>query len=99
MEKVKVSERMAMARAEVAEKVLGVLGDAAKIAVGTYVVETEHGFVKVALTAVKDVDFDVAEAVEAYQFQLAEAKVRAEKAAAKKAETAAKKAEKAKAQA
>jgi len=93
----KVNERLAAVRAE-ARELFPALDEATKVGTETYIVAVEHGYAKVAISAVKDIDFDPEAARAEYEDALEAARVKAElKAeakAAKEAEKAAKKAAK-----
>ena len=101
MAELKQAEKMAKIREQV-RTTLTVPENAVQIGTDTYVMETEFGFGKVVISAIKDTDFDPAEARAEYEFQLAESKTKADKrkadAEAKKAADIAKKAKKAKAE-
>lgn len=86
MAELKQAERMAMVREKV-RTVLAIPENAVKIGTETYVIETENGFGKVVISAIKG-EFDPEEAKAEYEFQLEEARVKAEK---RKAEAEAKK--------
>lgn len=97
MEDMKTNERLAAVRTE-ARAELSALDNATKIGTETYVMAVEHGFAKVTISAMKDVDVDVAALAAEYAAELAEAKAKAdakaEAKATKEAEKAAKKAAK-----
>jgi colicin import membrane protein len=82
------AERMALARAKALET-LALPETAVQIGVGEFAFQTEAGYVKVKVTAVKDKEFDPVEAGEEFQFEQEEKRVKAEK---RKAEAEAKKA-------
>lgn len=88
MPEIKQSERMELARAEALE-MLQMPEAKRQIGVAEYVLETANGPVKVKLTAVKDLEFDPAEAEASYLFEKQEAEGKAVK---RKAEADAKKA-------
>ncbi len=96
------AERMAKAR-EIALSTLNVPENAKQIGVGEYGFETEAGFVKVKVTAVKAQDFDLEQAAEDFEFDQEQKRIAAEKRKAdkeaKKTADVAKKAAKAKADA
>ena len=81
------AERMAKAR-ENAVAMLNLPEKRWHTAVGTYVVETPDGYVKITVSAVKDEDFNPEQAQSEYEFDREEARVKAEK---RKAEADAKK--------
>ena len=86
----KTNERLAAVRNE-AREALGALDAAVKIGTETYVMAVENGFAKVTISAIKDAEYDVEAAKDAYEGGLIE---KAEKAETKAAEKAAKDAEK-----
>lgn len=73
------AERMAKAR-EQALATLGVPENAMQIGVGEFAFETEeNGFVKVKVTAIKDLEFDLEQANADFEFDQEEKRVKAEK--------------------
>lgn len=95
MSELKVTERMAMVR-NAAKAQLPALESAVKIGSGEYLLETEFGYAKVVISAVKDENFDAGYAREIYLADLAEKEAKAaEKAAEKAAKDAEKEAKKA----
>lgn len=98
MAELKQAEKMAKVREEV-RTMLTIPETAIKVGTDTYVIETENGFGKVVISAIKG-EFDPEEAKAEYEFQLEEARVKAEKrkadAEAKKQASLAKKASKSK---
>lgn len=95
MEKMKQADKFAMARAEAMKRFD--MTDAFMVGVGEFAVETAQGFVKVKFTAVKDAEFDAAQAQVDFEFEQEDkARVKAEKAAQKEADKALKAANKAK---
>lgn len=101
MPELKQAEKMAKVREQVRDTI-SLPENAVQIGTDTYVMETKFGYGKVVISAIKDADYDVAEARADYEFKLAEAKTKADKrkaeAEAKKAANLAKKAAKAKAE-
>lgn len=95
MDKMKQVDKFAQARAEAMQKFD--MTNAFVVGVGEFAVETEFGFVKVKFTAVKDTEFDAAQAQADFEFEQADkARVKAEKAVQKEADKALKAANKAK---
>ena len=96
MDTLKTAERLALVRAE-AKAQLPALETAAKIGTDTYVLPVENGFAKVTISAIKDENFNLEDAVMEYEDTLDERAAKAEaKAEAKAAKEAAKEAKKAK---
>ena len=81
------AEKMALAR-DLAVQALNLPEQKYQIGPATYVIETEQGYVKVAVSAIKGADYDAAEAQAQYEYDRAEAQTKAEK---RKAEAEAKK--------
>lgn len=84
---IKLQEKMALARQEAYDAIN--LEASYQIGTAEYVVPTQHGYVKVKLTAVKDAEFDPEAEQELYEFEKAEKEKAAER---RKAEAEAKKA-------
>ncbi len=73
------AERMSKAR-EQALAILGIPENAMQIGVGEFAFETEEsGFVKVKVTAIKDLEFDLEQANADFEFDQEEKRVKAEK--------------------
>ncbi|NLC31213.1 MAG: hypothetical protein GX765_04145 [Candidatus Moranbacteria bacterium] len=73
------AERMSKAR-EQALAILGIPENAMQIGVGEFAFETEEsGFVKVKVTAIKDLEFDLEQAKADFEFDQEEKRVKAEK--------------------
>ena len=93
----KVTERLAAIREEAVAQ-MPVLAQSTQIGTATYVVATANGYAKVAVSAIKDAEYDPEAARAEYVAHLEEmaekARLKAEAKAAKEAEKAAKKAEK-----
>lgn len=96
MAELKQSEKLELIRKGVME-LIAIPENAVKVGTATFIVETENGFGKVTVSAIKDPDFDPEEAKAEYEFERDEAAKsaadRKEKADAKKAADIKRKAE------
>lgn len=96
MAELKQSEKLELIRKGVMS-VIAIPENATKVGTATFIVETENGYGKVTVSAIKDPDFDPKEAQAEYEFEREEAENaatdRKEKAEAKKAADIKRKAE------
>lgn len=88
MEKMTQAQRMALAR-EMAVNALNLPEGKVQVGTSAWAFETEAGYVKVTVTAVKNPDYDPNEENAEFEFERAEARAKADK---RKAEAEAKKA-------
>lgn len=76
------AEKMALAR-DLAVASLTLPEQKYQVGPATYVIETEQGYVKVTVSAVKGTDYDPAEEQAQYEYERAEAKAKADERKAK----------------